>query len=253
MINTNKFETTEHPECSEDTKLFFDDVYKSGTRGKKQQVDVLQYGRSMIEMLGVLAIVGVLSVGGIAGYSKAMMKFKTNKTIDQFSHIIANIRTLYAQQTSYEGLDTSTAVQMGVVPDSLATSNNRPYITNIFGGDVSIFDANSYGTGPNGEEPPSFGTFIVLFTGLPKDACLSLATMDWGSPSSSGFMSIAIEDEQYHSGPIYQYGDSCTNNYGYTTACYGNVDNPTPISVSTAATACSKCETSSCSIGVRFK
>ena len=33
-----------------------------------------QNGRSMIEMLGVLAIIGVLSVGGIAGYSKAMMK-----------------------------------------------------------------------------------------------------------------------------------------------------------------------------------
>ncbi|MBS6473139.1 MAG: hypothetical protein KH347_02690 [Acetobacter sp.] len=29
-------------------------------------------GRSMIEMLGVLAIIGVLSVGGIAGYSQAM-------------------------------------------------------------------------------------------------------------------------------------------------------------------------------------
>ena len=39
-----------------------------------------QFGRSMIEMLGVLAIIGVLSVGGIAGYSKAMMKFKINKT-----------------------------------------------------------------------------------------------------------------------------------------------------------------------------
>lgn len=39
-----------------------------------------QNGRSMIEMLGVLAIIGVLSVGGIAGYSKAMMKFKINKT-----------------------------------------------------------------------------------------------------------------------------------------------------------------------------
>ena len=43
----------------------------------------IQDGRSMIEMLGVLAIIGVLSVGGIAGYSKAMMKFKINKTIDQ--------------------------------------------------------------------------------------------------------------------------------------------------------------------------
>ena len=35
-----------------------------------------QFGRSMIEMLGVLAIIAVLSVGGIAGYSKAMDKFK---------------------------------------------------------------------------------------------------------------------------------------------------------------------------------
>ena len=39
-----------------------------------------QNGRSMIEMLGVLAIIGVLSVGGIAGYSKAMLKIKINKT-----------------------------------------------------------------------------------------------------------------------------------------------------------------------------
>ena len=34
-----------------------------------------QSGRSMIEMLGVLAIIGVLSVGGISGYSKAMAKY----------------------------------------------------------------------------------------------------------------------------------------------------------------------------------
>ena len=31
-----------------------------------------QSGRSMVEMLGVLAIIGVLSVGAIAGYSKAI-------------------------------------------------------------------------------------------------------------------------------------------------------------------------------------
>ena len=40
---------------------------------------IFEQGRSMLEMLGVLAIVGVLSVGGIAGYSKAMEQFnKTN-------------------------------------------------------------------------------------------------------------------------------------------------------------------------------
>ena len=49
-------------------------------------------GRSMVEMLGVLAIIGVLSVGGIAGYSKAMNKYKINKTNDQVSMLVANIR-----------------------------------------------------------------------------------------------------------------------------------------------------------------
>ena len=42
----------------------------------------------MIEMLGVLAIIAVLSVGGIAGYSKAMEKFKINKALDEYSFLI---------------------------------------------------------------------------------------------------------------------------------------------------------------------
>ncbi len=38
-------------------------------------------GRSMVEMLGVLAIIGVLSVGGIAGYTIAMRKYKANELL----------------------------------------------------------------------------------------------------------------------------------------------------------------------------
>ena len=57
-----------------------------------------QNGRSMIEMLGVLAIIGVLSVGGIAGYSKAMQKYKINKTIEQITLIAGNIRAFFANQ-----------------------------------------------------------------------------------------------------------------------------------------------------------
>ena len=47
-----------------------------------------QFGRSMIEMLGVLAIIGVLSVGGIAGYSKAMEKFKINKATEEYNYMV---------------------------------------------------------------------------------------------------------------------------------------------------------------------
>ena len=47
-----------------------------------------QSGRSMIEMLGVLAIIAVLSVGGIAGYSKAMEKFKVNKLVEEYTNLM---------------------------------------------------------------------------------------------------------------------------------------------------------------------
>ena len=69
------------------------------------------YGRSMIEMLGVLAIIGVLSVGGIAGYSKAMEKFKVNKIINEYSFMLAGIvehaddlgRNSYRKESGYFG------------------------------------------------------------------------------------------------------------------------------------------------------
>ena len=41
----------------------------------------LESGRSMVEMLGVLAIMGILSIGGIAGYTYAMNKLRANNTI----------------------------------------------------------------------------------------------------------------------------------------------------------------------------
>lgn len=42
----------------------------------------------MIEMLGVLAIIAVLSVGGIAGYSKAMEKWKADRLVSEYSYLV---------------------------------------------------------------------------------------------------------------------------------------------------------------------
>ena len=139
-----------------------------------------QNGRSMIEMLGVLAIIGVLSVGGIAGYSKAMMKFKTNKTIDQIAMTVTNIRTLYAQQKDYD-ITTSQAYKMGVTDDAMGTGAT---LGNAFSGWAEIAPAKS---GVQGE---TTGAFVVTFGGLPREACVAIATNDWGSGYSSGLLGI---------------------------------------------------------------
>lgn len=63
-----------------------------------------ELGRSMVEMLGVLAIIGVLSVGAISGYSKAMFKYKLNKELTGYSWLINHLnasKTLYTKVAEY--------------------------------------------------------------------------------------------------------------------------------------------------------
>ena len=143
-------------------------------------------GRSMIEMLGVLAIIGVLSVGGIAGYSQAMNKFKVTKTTDQIQTMVTNIRTLFAAQKNYSAVSTSDATKSGVM-----------YSVGV------LVDENCPGGGSSCESPVnpydgeiilgSMGTnnkhFYVSYQGLPADACVRLATQSWGD-SSSGLIAV---------------------------------------------------------------
>ena len=158
-------------------------TYMNILRQRKTALDAplhaVSSGRSMIEMLGVLAIIGVLSVGGIAGYSKAMETYKINKTKQQITEIITNIQTLYMQQKDFNGLDNTTAVQMGIIPDDLKTSDGEYYtsITNIFGSPVGI---------------SGFGkSFYINFLDVTKEGCIALATADWGN-SASGLVAINI-------------------------------------------------------------
>ena len=51
---------------------------------------IYEKGRSMVEMLGVLAIIGVLSVGGIYGYSVAMRSNRVN----EIAHAVSMLNTM---------------------------------------------------------------------------------------------------------------------------------------------------------------
>jgi type II secretory pathway pseudopilin PulG len=53
-----------------------------------------QSGRSMIEMLGVLAIIGVLSVGGLAGYNMAMRKVRLNQFVSDLQLAVFQVKSI---------------------------------------------------------------------------------------------------------------------------------------------------------------
>ena len=108
-------------------------------------------GRSMVEMLGVLAIIGVLSVGAIAGYSKAMFKYKLNKQTEQLNQVIGAI-TRYKSSLLLNPNPANTPTsdyqlvpilkKLGEIPKEMYTSVNE-YIKDSFGVEYHIYNRNT--------------------------------------------------------------------------------------------------------------
>ena len=85
-------------------------------------------GRSMVEMLGVLAIIGVLSIGGIAGYTMAMNRYKANELLNAAS--MANILAQsynggegISSETTYDTLMGGTNTIVGVAGSSIKATS----------------------------------------------------------------------------------------------------------------------------------
>ena len=77
-------------------------------------------GRSMVEMLGVLAIIGILSAGALKGYSNAMFKYKMNKTIDEATRIFQRFEEINekdwgSSENAEVGIYTDNVVSFGLM------------------------------------------------------------------------------------------------------------------------------------------
>lgn len=108
-------------------------------------------GRSMVEMLGVLAIIGVLSVGAIAGYGKAMFKYKLNKQTEQLNQVIGAIvrykSSLMINPVSADAPASDYQLvpmlkKLGEIPKEMYT-NEDYIIKDSFGTEYYVYNRNS--------------------------------------------------------------------------------------------------------------
>ena len=88
-----------------------------------------QLGRSMIEMLGVLAIIAVLSVGGIAGYSKAMLMWRSNIQKNMLAEIVTNMIRIKPNLSKTQAIRSITPIfdAMGELPEGTTYKNGFIY------------------------------------------------------------------------------------------------------------------------------
>lgn len=139
-------------------------------------------GRSMVEMLGVLAIIGVLSVGGIAGYTMAMNRYRANEVIDMANKYAVVVFSAYETNLALNrgttnGFTVPSFASTGLVPGGGASVSG----TTI--GDATLCSAiDSDGactsiTTPNGSTTAAVGVSVTLDFGASNaDVCRAAAS-----------------------------------------------------------------------------
>ena len=114
-------------------------------------------GRSMIEMLGVLAIMGIITVGAITMISAAMRTQKRTTVNDEVAQIVTGVRQLLGEYDDFSNINNETI--FGVI----GISPKNPY-----GGayDITVDQSNPR-------------QFILSIGGLSKSDCEFFATKAW--------------------------------------------------------------------------
>lgn len=141
-------------------------------------------GRSMIEMLGVLAIIGVLSAGGIAGYSTAMENYKVNKFIQMISFAASATERVFTTRkdgTYQEEIPMTMLCKLRILPDEICAKRKG-----YFGETLEIYLMHSdkgYNTfqavkATNGENAgfyyPATLVYITFGSAFSVSACAKL-------------------------------------------------------------------------------
>lgn len=114
-------------------------------------------GRSMVEMVGVLAIMGMLTATAFALISLGMNRQKQARVTDDVVTIVSGVRGLFGDYDDFSNIDNATIFA------AMSVDNKNPY-----GGtyELAVDSTNTR-------------QFIVRIKGLSKSDCEALVTKAW--------------------------------------------------------------------------
>jgi len=203
-----------------------------------------QSGRSMIEMLGVLAIIGLLSIGGLAGFTEIMMQYRVNRTVEQVVEMSSYLAQIGEQSGSYNGLSNSVAVKLKAVPAGVIVNGSS--LTNLFGGNITITPSGLLAADDK-------QAFAITYTGISQEACIRLAAQNWQSGQSGsllgvGFAASATGATNAEKAILTNCSSSsATGNNAYVVGCAKNL----PLDVASAMVGCN-CSNDSCVMVAKY-
>lgn len=180
-----------------------------------------QSGRSMMEMLGVLTIIGVLSVGGFEIFQRSQLENRNNELMSNIADLGRVIYGMRRHSMEMGDFGNNYAVflnRLKKIPGSLTYNSTNANFTDLSGAIIDATYDNGYA--------------IVKVSNMRKITCIKIASNNWGSQNSNGFIGVVINSNAAKAQFKCAAAKNCTSS---DNAFYsGSTNYPVPIATATA-------------------
>ncbi len=125
-----------------------------------------QKGYTMIETIGVLAIIAVVGSSAVAFLNKAFLRYKITRLSQQVVEMQKSIDKRYAAKKTYDNLTVPVLITERLLPADMVYKNGMLYHRLKGTATVTL--------GENNE------SYTITFNAVPRNACVELAAQNWG-------------------------------------------------------------------------
>ncbi len=116
-----------------------------------------QSGRSMVEMLGVIAIIGLITVAGVTSMGYVDSYFRSSATVIEIDNIAKDVIDTYSWSKDFSNLSMQTICSENILKCTDGSGKNR------WGGNINV-------SVPVGDS----SVFTITYTNVPKIPCEQL-------------------------------------------------------------------------------
>ena len=160
----------------------------------KHVVQTQESGRSMIEMVGILALMGLLTAAAFVLVQSGMTAQKVSRTADDINTLITNVRAISAERGDFCGIPECSSYSTSGANFAGAILDSENKVDTPVGGKYSVCYSDC-------------NTAWVYIYGLPVDDCEMMA-----SRAYSGGIAQCIKDgKQYVMKVKYKFNTSESN------------------------------------------
>lgn len=120
----------------------------------------IEQGRTMLEMIGVVAILAVMTVGAATAISFSLMLFEANHMHAELEQIARGVTDLYSWNRNFSGLTMGVVCENDILARSCVGNGSTQVWTNVFDGEITV--------------EPDNNSFLIRYTEVPERVCRQL-------------------------------------------------------------------------------